>query len=136
MQLALQEDFVARKDIEVQLAHCIHYHDSENKGETYAGVLWYWMSPNGAYLNQDVNHPPNCSVKTEPGPVSPGNYLHYKGNYYHVVDCLKLQGTDRYYVIYFPQKPGESIKWFYREANEFTELVKVGRAKKPRFRRI
>lgn len=131
-----QEDFVARKNVEARLAHCIYYHDPGKVGDTYAGILWYWIGPNGTYLNREVQQAPSSLETGSPGQVKPGNYQHFDGEFYHVVDCLKLQGTEAYYVIFFPQKPGESVKWYYQEANEFTELVRVGRVKKPRFRQI
>jgi len=68
--------------------------------------------------------------------VVPGGYHHFKGNYIHIVDCQRLEGTRVWFVIYFPLVPGGEKKWYYREAKEFTEIVNVDGEVKPRFQRI
>lgn len=68
--------------------------------------------------------------------ITPGKYLHFKGNLYRITGIAKHSETLEEYVIYYPEKDGPSALWC-RPLRMFTELVIDPQGNEtPRFKRI
>ncbi|MCC2641845.1 MAG: uncharacterized protein K0S45_2258 [Nitrospira sp.] len=66
--------------------------------------------------------------------IKPGRYRHYKGKDYEVIGIARHSETEEEYVLY-RQLYGEGGLWI-RPIGMFIELVSIGGADVPRFRRL
>ena len=129
---------MAHSNSKAQIVHHVYHHDPTRIGKKAEDIFCYWTSKQGTYLTRHGAKLPARLPKPNKSnnAILPGVYEHFKGNFYYVVDCLELFGTGTFYVIYFSLKPGETVKWFYRPADEFSEFVKRDSRQAQRFRKI
>lgn len=64
-------------------------------------------------------------------PISPGRYLHYKGNHYDVIGVARHSETEEELVVYRPRY-GDRGLWV-RPLSLFSEPVMVDGVEVPRF---
>ncbi len=69
--------------------------------------------------------------------IEPGKYEHYKGKQYEVLGIGRHTEADDYFVVYSPlyEHNGQPDIWL-RPYVMFTETVKVGGSRIPRFKKI
>jgi len=66
--------------------------------------------------------------------ISPGLYIHYKGNEYQVIGTAKHSETEEDLVIYFPIKSPEQL--WVRPLAMFLEYIELNGEKIQRFKKI